>query len=184
MVIRPTQKADAHAMSRIYVQTWQNTYLGVLPYEYLSTMSVAKHQQAFLNELKSKQVISFVAEDSNRVIGFITGGHERKGDGLYSGEIFTLYVLKDHQRRGIGAKLVSALTDRFYQSGIYSMLVWVLKENPYRRFYEKINGIYIQTHHMPVAGEVLDVAAYGWLDTSLIQKNLSAGGDGPGRALF
>jgi ribosomal protein S18 acetylase RimI-like enzyme len=170
MVIRPTQNADAYSMSRIYVQTWQYTYLGVIPYEYLSTMSVAQHQRAFLNELKSKQVSSFVAEESNRVVGFITGGHERKGDGIYSGEIYTLYVLKNYQRRGIGAKLVSALTARFNQFGIYSMLVWVLKENPYRRFYEKINGIYIQTHHMPVAGEMLDVAAYGWLDTSLIYK--------------
>jgi ribosomal protein S18 acetylase RimI-like enzyme len=77
-------------------------------------------------------------------------------------------VLKNCQRQGIGAKLVTTLTARFNQSGIYSMLVRVLKQNPYRRFYEKINGIYIQTHHMPVAGEVLDVAAYGWLDTSLI----------------
>jgi ribosomal protein S18 acetylase RimI-like enzyme len=170
MVIRPTQNADAHSMSRIYVQTWQYTYLGVIPYEYLSTMSVAQHQRAFLNELKSKQVSSFVAEESNRVVGFITGGHERKGDGIYSGEIYTLYVLKNYQRRGIGAKMVSALTARFNQFGIYSMLVWVLKENPYRRFYEKINGIHIQTHHLPVAGEMLDVSAYGWLDTSLIYK--------------
>jgi len=170
MVIRPTQTADAHSMSRIYVQTWQNTYLGVVPYDYLSTMSVAQHQEAFLNELKSKQVISFVAEDAARVVGFITGGNERKGDRIYSGEIYCLYVLKNHQRRGIGAKLVSALASRLNQSGIYSMLVWVLKENPYRHFYEKINGIYIQTHHMDVAGEMLDVKAYGWLDTSLIYK--------------
>ena len=157
-------------MSRIYVQTWQDTYLGVVPYEYLSTMSIAKHRQAFLKELKSNQVTSFVAEDSGRLVGFVTGGYERKGDGIYSGEIYTLYVLKDHQRQGIGLKLVSALATRFNQSGIYSMLVWVLKKNPYRRFYEKINGIYIQTHHTPVAGEMLDVAAYGWLDTSLIYK--------------
>lgn len=170
MVIRPTQEADAHSMSRIYVQTWQHTYLGVVPYEYLSTMSEAQHRQAFLKELKSKQVISFVAEHSDRVVGFITGGYERKGGGIYSGEIYTLYVLKGHQRRGVGTKLVSALATSFYQSSMYSMLVWVLKQNPYRQFYEKLNGIYLQTDHMPVAGEMLDVAAYGWLDTSLIYK--------------
>lgn len=168
MVIRPTQKVDAYSMSRIYVQTWQHTYLGVVPYDYLSRMSVAQHAQAFLKELKSKQVISFIAEDSDRVVGFVTGGYERKGDGIYSGEIYTLYVLKNHQRRGIGAKLVSTLATRFNQFGMFSMLVWVLKQNPYRRFYEKINGIYFQTKRMPVAGQMLDVAAYGWIDTSLI----------------
>jgi L-amino acid N-acyltransferase YncA len=168
MVIRPAQNADAHAMSRIYVQTWQYTYLGIVPYEYLSTMSVSQHRQEFIKELKSNQVISFVAEDSGRVVGFVTGGNARKGDGVYSGEIYTLYVLKEEQRRGIGTKLISALANRFNQLGMYSMLVRVLKQNPYRRFYEKMNGIYLQVDLMHMAGEMLDVAAYGWIDTSLI----------------
>lgn len=155
-------------MSRVYVRTWQDTYLGVVPYYYLYTMSIPRLEQAFLNEMKSKHVISFVAEDAGRVIGFITGGYERKGDYIYSGEIFTLYVLKNRQRQGIGTRLVSALATQFNYFGIYSMLVWVLKENPYRQFYEKLNGIYLRTQRMPFAGEMLEVAAYGWIDTSLI----------------
>ena len=118
--------------------------------------------------MKSKHVISFVAEDAGRVIGFITGGYERKGDFIYSGEIYTLYVLKSRQRQGIGTRLVSALATQFNYFGIYTMLVWVLKQNPYRQFYEKLNAIYLRTHRMPFAGEMLDVAAYGWIDTSLI----------------
>jgi GNAT superfamily N-acetyltransferase len=168
MVIRPGQKIDASSMSRVYVQTWQDTYLGVVPFGYLYTMSIPQLEQAFLNEMRSKRVISFVAEDAGRVIGFITGGYERKGDYIYSGEIYTLYVQKNRQRQGIGTRLVSALATQFNYFGIYSMLVWVLKHNPYRQFYEKLNGIYLRTHRMPFAGEMLDVAAYGWIDTSLI----------------
>ena len=48
------------------------------------------------------------------------------------------------------------------------MLVRVLKLNPYRRFYQKINGTYLKTERLPFAGEVMDVEAYGWLDTGLI----------------
>jgi GNAT superfamily N-acetyltransferase len=77
-------------------------------------------------------------------------------------------VLKNYQRKGVGTKLVSALAKQLNQFGIFSMLVRVLEDNPYRRFYEKINGIYLRKHYMPFAGEVLDVAAYGWIDTSLI----------------
>jgi GNAT superfamily N-acetyltransferase len=87
---------------------------------------------------------------------------------VYNGEIFALYVLKNYQRQGVGTKLVSVLAKQLNQFGIYSMLVRVLEHNPYRRFYEKINGIYLRKHHMPFAGEVLDVAAYGWIDTGLI----------------
>ena len=154
-------------MSRIYVQTWQDTYLSVVPYGYLSAMSVAQHEKAFYNELKSRQITGFVAEDAGRVIGFITGGYERQGDDIYGGEIYTLYVLKNLQRRGVGAKLVSALAMQFNRSGIYSMLVRVLKHNPCRRFYNKINGTYIKAERMPFAGEVMEVEIYGWLDASL-----------------
>jgi GNAT superfamily N-acetyltransferase len=168
MVIRPSQTTDAHFMSQIYVQTWRDTYLGVLPYGYLCNMSVPQYEQTFLKELLSSQVTSFVAEDCGRTIGFITGGYERKGDAIYSGEIYTLYVLKNFQRQGIGRQLVSALATQFSYLGIYSMLVWVLKQNPYRRFYEKMNGIYLRTRPTAVAGEMLDITAYGWIDTQLI----------------
>jgi ribosomal protein S18 acetylase RimI-like enzyme len=154
-------------MSGIYVQTWRDTYLSVIPYGYLSSMSIPRNEKAFFNELNSKHIISFVAEDAGRVIGFITGGYERHGDAIYSGEIYTLYVLKNLQRQGLGAKLVSALTVQFSRLGIYSMLVRVLKLNPYRRFYKKINGTYLKTEHVPFAAELMDVEIYGWLDTTL-----------------
>ncbi len=168
MVIRPAQTTDAHSMSCIYVQTWLDTYLSVIPYGYLSSMSIPRHEQAFYRELHRKQVVSFVAEDDKRVIGFITGGRERHGNAIYSGEIYALYVLKSLQRRGVGTGLVSALAMQFDRSGIYSMLVKVLKLNPYRRFYKKVNGIYLKTESLPFADEVMDVETYGWLDTTLI----------------
>ncbi len=155
-------------MSRIYVQTWQDTYLSVVPYGYLSTMSVAQHEKGFYNELNSRQITGFVAEDAGRVIGFITGGYERQDDDIYDGEIYALYVLKNLQRRGIGAKLVSALAMQFNRSGRYTMLVRVLKHNPCRRFYNKINGTYLKAERMPFAGEVMEVEVYGWLDVSLV----------------
>jgi len=168
MEIRPAQKTDARSLSRIYVQTWQDTYLSVIPYGYLSSMSIHRHEKAFFHELSRNHIVSFVAEDAGRVVGFITGGFERNGDEIYSGEIYTLYVMKNLQRRGLGTRLASALAIEFNRLGIYSMLVRVLKLNPYRRFYKKINGIYLKTEHLPFAVETLDVETYGWLDTTLI----------------
>lgn len=168
MVIRPSQRTDANSMSRIYVQSWRDTYLSVIPFGFLFDMSESQHEQAFLNEINSKKVISFVAEDAGRVVGFITGGDERNGNDIYNGEIYTLYVLKYFQRKGAGGKLVSALATQFTQNSIYSMLVRVLKLNPYRQFYKRINGTCIKTERMTVAGEIMDVETYGWLDTSLI----------------
>jgi len=168
MQIRPSQKADAHSMACIYIQTWQDTYLSVIPYDYLSSMSIPRHEKAFLNELNSKHIISFVAESDGRIIGFTTGGYERNGDAVYGGEIYTLYVLKNLQRQGIGTGLVSALAMQFELIGIYSMLVRVLELNPYRHFYKKINGLFLQTEKKSFAGEIMAMETYGWLDISLI----------------
>ena len=176
MVIRPSQITDAHAMASIYVQTWHDTYLSVVPFGYLFDMSVSRQEQAFADEIGSRRIAGFVAEHAGRVVGFVTGGRERHGDDVYSGEIFTLYVLKNLQRRGIGRKLVAALAAQLRQAGIYSMLVRVLKLNPYRRFYQQIHGTYLKTEHQPFAGDSLEVEVYGWLDTTLINcRRYSAG---------
>jgi GNAT superfamily N-acetyltransferase len=168
MLIRSAKNTDAQAMSRAYVQTWRDTYLSVIPFGYLLEMSAADHEKAFLHELTATAVIGFVAEEAGDLVGFITGGNERHGDRVYGGEIHALYVLRNFQRRGIGKKLVLSLAGKLHQSGRYSMLVRVLKLNPYRRFYEKINGTYLKTEHQQFAGETVEVAVYGWLDTTLI----------------
>ena len=48
------------------------------------------------------------------------------------------------------------------------MLVRVLKLNPYRRFYNEISGIYLKTERSSFEDETIDVAIYGWLDTTII----------------
>jgi ribosomal protein S18 acetylase RimI-like enzyme len=156
-------------MSCIYVQTWQDTYLGVVPFDYLYGMSADRYEQSFSEELEGRQILSYVAEYNGRVVGFTTGGFERHGNEIYSGEIYTLYVLKNYQRRGVGRQLVERLTRRFSHYGIHSMIVQVLRQNPYRNFYRKINGMRVGMQGLPFAGEMLDVESYGWIDTSLIR---------------
>ncbi len=168
MQIRPAQENDARSICRVYIHTWQHTYLGLVPLGYLYAMSLRRLERGFINEQKSNQAISYVAEDAGEVVGFVSGGYERQGDCIYSGEIYALYVLKNHQRQGIGSELVFALANRLNHFGIYSMLVWVLENNPYRRFYEKISGMYLRKQQMPFSGEMLDTVAYGWIDTNLI----------------
>jgi len=142
----------------------------LVPFGYLYSMSVDRLEQGFINELKSKKIISYVAEAASEVVGFVSGGYERHGDDIYNGEIYALYVLKNHQRQGIGAELVAALANKLNHFGIYSMLFWVLEHNPYRRFYEKISGMYLRKKRMPFSGEMLDTVAYGWIDTGLIHS--------------
>ncbi len=168
MLIRPSRKTDAQSMAQVYVQTWQDTYLGLVPFGYLYAMSAHELERGFLNETQNKRAFSYVAEDTGEVIGFISGGYARQADDIYTGEIYALYVLKNFQRQGIGTQLVLALATAFNRCDINSMLVWVLEQNPYRRFYESLNGMVLRKNRLPFAGEMLDTVAYGWIDISLI----------------
>ena len=168
MLIRPAHKADAQSMAHVYVKTWQDTYLGLVPFGYLYAMSAHELERGFLYDTQSKRAFSYVAETAGEVIGFISGGYARQADDIYDGEIYALYVLHTYQRQGIGTHLVLALATAFNRCDIHSMLVWVLENNTCRRFYEKLNGMVLRKKRLPLAGEMLDTIAYGWIDTSLI----------------
>lgn len=169
MAVRPARAADAQALADLYVQSWRDTYLGIIPPDYLYGMSIEKQAQEFYRELTDRRVFGYVAERRGRAVGFVTGGPERSGDSIYSGEIYSLYVRKTCQRRGIGSRLLTTLASEFLRHDLHSLLVWVLSENPFRHFYEKRNGLFLRSHRTPFAGVLLDLAAYGWIHAGLLR---------------
>jgi hypothetical protein len=46
-----------------------------------------------------------------------------------------------------------------------SMLVWVLRDNPSRGFYEALGGEYVREQAITIGGANLIELAYGWPDT-------------------
>jgi hypothetical protein len=45
------------------------------------------------------------------------------------------------------------------------MIVWVLADNPARRFYEALDGQYVGERDIEIDGVKLREVAYGWADT-------------------
>ncbi len=173
MRIRPIETADVQAMAEIYVETWRATYRGILPDAYLNTMTVADTETALRREMGAAGVVSLLAEtDGGQTAGLITGGIDRRRDRIYGGEIFSLYVRPAFQRRGIGHGLVTDLVARMNRLDIFALKVQVLKANPYRRFYEKHNGILLACGRIRFADSDLAACTYGWLDTDLIGMTL------------
>ena len=63
--------------------------------------------------------------------------------------------------------LLGALLD----AGLSSMLVWVLKENPYRRFYESLGGHHCHTDFVELGEQRFAEFAYGWDDLAPLAAN-------------
>jgi len=168
-VIRRARASDADAIGCIHVETWLATYAGVLPDNYLVQLSRRRCAARWYTELKAgdRAQLVVVAEDVDEgVVGFTSFGAMRcagmSSEKFYDGEIFTLYVLPDHQGRGLGRALLSAGFYGLARAGRTSAVVWVIGSNPSRFFYERMGGRLVAHRQENFAGIALQELAYGW----------------------
>jgi GNAT superfamily N-acetyltransferase len=167
VTIRSALQSDAHAIARIYVDSWRAAYKAILPGDYLSRLSMDQTVHAVRRNLMDPQTLYLIAEGDQGAVGYISAGPERGQDPVYTAEIYELYLLPDNQRQGFGRELLAHAARRLYQAGFFTLLVWVLARNPNRRFYEKCGGIYLRTQSIIHAGRRLQVNAYGWIDITM-----------------
>lgn len=162
--IRPALSADAEAIARAHVASWRATYQGIVSDEILANLSVEERARNWQRQLEAPQpgCFVYVAEQDGNILGFASGGPERSGDPLYKGEIYALYLVKECQRQGIGQMLVEASVISLLADGIESMLIWVLRDNPSRRFYEAVGGKFLREQEIEIRGQRLMEVAYGW----------------------
>ncbi len=111
--------------------------------------------------------IFYVAEPpAGSIVGFASGGPRQEESNYpeYEGELYTAYLLRQHQRRGLGRRLLGAVARGLLADGKHSMLAWVLAENPSRAFYEAVGGKLLGSQKIEIGGATLEEVAYGWDD--------------------
>ena len=164
MLIREADESDAFGIARVQVDAWRNTYKGIVPNNYLASLNYEKRTERWRQILASDENnFTFVAEIFDaQIVGFASAGEAEEPDANFAGELIAIYLLKEYQRQGIGKLLVKAVTQRFLEQKISSMLVWVLAKNPFRAFYESLDGEYISEKQTEIGGASLVEVAYGW----------------------
>ena len=78
----------------------------------------------------------------------------------YESELIALHVLGPYQRQGLGRGLVAAMAKELQSRGSESLMLWVLKENRARGFYERLGGQLLAEEKMSWVGS--SEVAYGW----------------------
>jgi GNAT superfamily N-acetyltransferase len=114
--------------------------------------------------------IFYVAElRSGRMVGFASGGPRREERyPEYEGELYAAYLLREHQRKGLGRRLIGAVAEGLAAMGKRSMLAWVLAKNPSRPFYEALGGKLLGSQGIGIGGVALEEVAYGWDDVRVL----------------
>jgi GNAT superfamily N-acetyltransferase len=167
MHIREARVEDAPAIARVHVDAWRTTYPGIVPDEYLASLSCSQHEAAWRVGLTTPPYgeFTYVAEDEERqIMGFATGGPERTGNRDYPAELHAIYLLSRGRRKGLGTRLVRTIAERLVQLNYPSLMVWVLAKNPSRAFYETLGGEKIMETMVEIGGAKLVELAYGWKD--------------------
>jgi len=172
-MIRKACLDDVPAMARVHVDTWRTAYQGIIPEATLASLSYEQREEGWKQILRSsgeKGLCTYIAATSTgQIVGFARGGPERTGDTTYRGELEGVYILSQFQRQGIGRCLVRTVAQQLAQAGIDSMLVWVLSNNPARKFYEVLGGQQlIREKQREMGGVMLTEIAYGWTSMNIL----------------
>lgn len=167
--VREARQEDAAAIARVHVDSWRTSYRGIVPEAFLAGMSYADFEgrwQEWLRGVGDPRWAYRVAElPSGRIVGFASGGPQQgPAYADYAGELYTLYLLREHQRAGIGRCLFGSVARGLAEGGITSLLAWVLARNPSRRFYEAVGGTLLGRQEIEIGGVRLEEVAYGWPD--------------------
>ena len=177
--IREAVPEDAGPMAKVHIDTWRTAYAGIVPSEHLAGLSYERREAVWVQILTRDQPAqcNFVAETvGGEIVGFAGGGPEREGDSTHRGELYAIYLLREHQRGGIGRRLACAVARGLLCAGFDSMLLWVLEENhTARRFYESLGGVKVGRKAIEIGGTDLVEVSYGWSDIT----GLAGGHVGP-----
>jgi ribosomal protein S18 acetylase RimI-like enzyme len=162
-MVRPATVDDAQAVARVHVASWRSTYEGLLPGDFLETLSEAGYTERWTRFIGQGSSRVYVVEQNGEVVGFASGGRERAGEIGFSGELYAIYIVDLFQRRGYGRELVRAVVTGLHEMGLEDMIVWVMRDNqPARRFYERLGGVYLRTQPTTIGQAALEEVSYGW----------------------
>lgn len=162
VVRRAVSAADITAIARVHVQSWRESYRGIITPAYLAQLN-QEAQERHWRRAFATGGWAFLAEWEQELVGFASGGLSRSRRDI-TGEIYLLYVLRAYHGRGIGRALFDACHYELACCGHRGVLVWVLADNPARGFYERLGGEPAGEALVSLGGQRLREVAYAWPD--------------------
>lgn len=167
--IRAAVAEDARAIAHVHVESWRTTYAGIVPDAYLAGLDEALRVKLWQEWLSGETVI-LVAERKGEIVGFAHAGKIREAVESADAELYSLYLLRDAQGRGIGRGLLKVVAAVLREQGFSSLALWVLERNRARGFYENCGGRIAASRVIEIGGARLMEVAYWWPElTALIE---------------
>lgn len=142
LFVRRAEPQDAPAVARVHVASWRQAYRGLLPQEYLDSLSIETRTTTWakaFSQSPDQTSTTLVGELDGQIVGFACVGPSRDDDtDRATGELWGLYLDPAHWGAGHGHTLHTEALDVARASGAAVATLWVLTTNQRaRHFYER-----------------------------------------------
>ncbi|WP_035179671.1 GNAT family N-acetyltransferase [Acidocella facilis] len=176
--LRVANLSDVGSLAAVHVAAWRESYPGILPDEMLAALSVEARTDMWREFLSapatSAETKVYVAEMHGQIVGFGSCGGQREkalAQLGFGGEISAIYLLRSHQRLGLGRSLMTQMAQALTKLGFVGAALWVLRENiAARGFYERLGGTLVGEKKDERPDATFDEVAYGWRDLTLFVR--------------
>lgn len=168
--IRKAKSGDEENLSKVHIQSWQEAYKGLVPQEYLDSLSTELQTriQNWTKTLSNPQRWVWVATIENQIVGFALFGLPRDKNRDEYIELGAIYLLKKYKGLGIGYSLLITGFKTMSSLGYKKSYCWVLEGNPTIGFYEKTGAKHFGlSKEDDIGGKSFVELAYEWDSISL-----------------
>lgn len=168
--IRPALKEDCPGIARIQVDSFRSAYAGLFPDAYLAQFSYEEQEQDWIQLLTSnpEDILLVALSPEKQVIGYVLARAEPDIYPGYDAEIVAMHVNRTCQQQGIGREMLRRAVEGLCERGCKSVMLWTLKNNRARQWYEKLGGSLLGEKSYDVDDWWITEVAYGWKDLSCL----------------
>ncbi len=137
--IRSARPDDASAIAHVNVQSWRETYRGLMPDARLDDPGFLTARERFwsmaLTDERYRDNRVAVAERTGKLIGIAMSGPPLDDDATWTRQLYVLYVLAAEHGTGAGLALMEMVVDPQE-----SVALWVADPNPRAQAFYRKNG--------------------------------------------
>ena len=139
--VRKATIKDIESIVKIKLNSWRETYKGIVNDEYLNNMDYQENYNKFKKEIENpnSKKQNYVITKNNKVIGYCKFAI-LKND-IYDSQIYAIYIDNKFKNKGYGTILLNYVKEYLKTQKCKNMILWCIYRNyPSRFFYKKKGG--------------------------------------------
>ena len=133
---------DLDTAVAIHCEAWRDAYIGFMDGDYISRKNGTRREKWAAILADNPAGKHFLIRDRGIPVGMISMDLPREDAEPHTYEVFGLYILPLHMRKGYGTAAFALAEERIRQMGYQRISLWILEPNERaKQFWEKLGFV-------------------------------------------